>query len=387
MSKADFHRLTLGDLQLGEPIPWDIYDGKEQLLVRQGFIPQSEKQLETLLDRGLYANAVEYEKTHGGKTVSAQTEKKPQNQVFSTICQARDITQSITLGILAQAPLPDTPAAVAKAVGLLDEAIQANPDIALASIPFKQSADGYTSHHLVDAAILSMMVAKSMGKTSEEIAVIASAALTMNLGMLRLQDDLQNLAEPPSEEEKAFIENHPAASVQLLKEAGVTDEIWLSYVLNHHEHMDGSGYPSGKSGGDIPEGSKIIALADRYTTLIAPRHYRKAMHPSQALKTMLIDGGKTCDAKIAAYFIKELGLYPPGAAVKLVNGETGIVMRKGFTAMAPVVRVIKNQSNITIPAPQKRDTGVERYAIKEALLLEPEAVPFSMQQFWGAEAT
>jgi hypothetical protein len=62
-------------------------------------------------------------------------------------------------------------------------------------------------------------------------------------------------------------------------------------------------------------------------------------------------------------------------------------MRKGFTAMAPVVMVIKNQSNITIPAPQKRDTGVERYAIREALLLEPEAIPFSMQQFWGAEAT
>jgi hypothetical protein len=158
-------------------------------------------------------------------------------------------------------------------------------------------------------------------------------------------------------------------------------------VADHHENMDGSGYPSGKTGDDIPEGAKIIAMADRYTAMIAPRKYRKAMHPSRALRTMLIDGGKTCDARIAAYFIKELGIYPPGACVKLVNSESGIVMRKGFSAMAPAVLVIKNQYGTPLPFPQKRDTELERFAIKEPIQLEPDDIPFTMQQLWGGEAT
>lgn len=387
MSKSDFHKISLDDLQVGNPIPWDIYDLNEKLLVRKGFVPQSEKQLESLVERGLFANAEELTRTRNPHFVPTVAEKKEQHHVLSMMGQAHGIIQSITLGIVAHAPLPDSPAAVLKAVGILDEAIGFNPDIALACILFKQTAEGYSTRHLMDAAILSLVVAKSMQKSGEESASIAAAALTMNIGMLRLQEDLQNRAEPPTDEEKALINKHPQIAVELLKEAGVNDERWLAFVLSHHENMDGSGYPSGKSGDDIPEGARIIALADRYSAMIAPRKFRKAMHASQALRTMLIDGGKTCDAKIAAYFIKELGIYPPGACVKLANGESGIVMRKGLTAMTPAVLAIKNQFGAALPVPNKRDTGNERFAIKEAIQLEPADIPFTMQLLWGGEAT
>lgn len=387
MSKSDFHRISLDDhLQVGHPVPWDIYDTNEKLLVRKGFVPQSERQLEALIQRGIYTTIEEYAHSRESQDEPVEQEKKPQHRVLSMLGHAHSIIQNITLGVIARTPLPETPAEVMKVVGILDEVTSINPDIALAYILFKRTAEGYANHHMMDAAILSMAVARSMGKSQEELAAITAAALTMNIGMVGLQEDLQNREEPPTEEEKTQIFNHPALAAQLLQEAGVTDENWLSFVLHHHENIDGSGYHVGKSGDDIPEGAQIIALADRYTAMIAPRRYRKAMHPSQALRTMLIEGGKTCDVRIAATLIKELGIYPPGSCVKLVNGETGIVMRKGFSAMDPAVLIIKNQYGTDLPYPQKRDTGTDRLAIKEPRLLEPKDIPFTMQQLWGSEA-
>lgn len=387
MSKSDFHKISLEDLQLGSAIPWDIYDAGEKLLVRKGFVPQSEKQLESLVQRGLFAPVEEYRKARDPKFVPDVSAPKEQHHVLSMLGKAHGIIQSITLGVVAHAPLPDSPAEVLKAVGILNLALDCNSDIALACILFKQTAVGYTNRHLMDAAILSMAVARSMKKSPEEVASIAAAALTMNLGMLRLQEDLHNRAETPTDEEKAHIRQHTEVSVELLKEAGVTDPLWLSCVLHHHENMDGSGYPAGKAGDDIPEGARIIALADRYTAMIAPRKFRKAMHPSQALRTMLIDGGKTCDATIAAYFVKELGIYPPGCTVRLANNELAIVMRKGLTAMVPAVQSFRGSNGLDLPYPHKRDTSAENYAIKEGVNLEPADIQFNMQQLWGGEAT
>lgn len=387
MSKVEFHQISLADLSLGNPVPWDIYDASEKLLARKGFVPQSEKQLEALISRGLFAREDEYRQTQDLQKDQAGLDNKPQHHVLTMLERAHSSIQNITLGMIADAPLPDTYGEVMKTVRTLDEAFTINPDIAFALILFKQSSEGYANRHLIDAAILSMAVAKSMSKPAEETALIAAAALTMNIGMLQLQEDLQNRDAPPTEEEQAHIRKHPLNSVQLLQEAGIADAQWLEFVQDHHENMDGSGYPSGKTCDSIADGAKIIALADRYTAMISPRKYRKAMHPSQALRTMLIEGGKTCDAKIAAFFIRELGIYPPGACVKLINGESGIVLRKGFSAMAPVVLVLKNQYGTPLPSPQKRDTETAQFAIKEAIQIDAGDIPFSMQHLWGSEAT
>lgn len=387
MSKIDFYKISQDDVRIGSPILWDIYDSNERLLARKGFVPQSEKQLETLIERGLFVDAEEYRKSQRTNDAITDINKKPQHHVLSMMGKALSIIQSVTLGIVAHAPLANSSAEVMKVVGILNDAITTNPDIALACILFKQSAEGYSNRHLMDAAILSIMVARAMQIPSAEADSIAAAALTMNIGMLSLQEDLQNRAEPPTNEERVLIRNHPELSVKLLKEAGVIDPNWLDHVLNHHEHIDGSGYPAGLSGDNISDGAKIIAVADRYTAMIAPRKFRKAMHPTQALRSLLIDSDKTCDAQITAFFIKELGIYPPGCCVKLASGEIAVVMFKGITATTPAVQAIRNQLGDALPYPENRNSGTERFAIKEGVLLEVKDIPFSMQQIWGAYAT
>lgn len=350
-------------------------------------MPQSEKQLETLVERGLFADVEQYRKSRISNDVIIDADKKPQHHVLSMMGNAHSIIQNITLGIIAHAPLANTPDEVMKVVGILNEAITTNPDIALACILFKQTAEGYSNRHLMDAAILSIIVARAMQIPTAEAESIAAAALTMNIGMLRLQEDLQNRAEPPTDEERVLIRKHPELSVTLLKEAGVTDPLWLVHVLSHHENVDGGGYPAGMAGDSISDDAKIIAVADRYTAMIAPRKYRKAIHPTQALRSLLLDGGKTSDAKITAFFIKELGIYPPGCCVKLASGETAVVMFKGITPTTPAVQAIKNQLGDALPYPLNRNPATERFTIKEGILLEAKDIPFTMQQIWGTHAT
>jgi len=377
----------MDDLRLGQPVAWDIYDDREQLLARKGFVPQSETQMETLIRRGLLVIAEEYREAQDLKNDEDNAEEKPQHHVLSMLEHAHDIVQGIMLGFITDMPLPDTKNEVLRAANILNEAFTINPDIAFAWILFKQTSVGYATRHLVNAAVLSMAVAKAMNKPQEETALITAAALTMNISIMRLQEELQNREAGPNKHEEALLRKHPEESAKLLSQVGVTDKLWKTLILDHHEHLDGSGYPSGKSGNAFHDGAQIIALSDRYTSMISPRKYRKALHPTHALRAMLIDGGKTCDAKIAAYFIKELGIYPPGAGVKLVNNECGVVMRKGFSAMAPAVLVVKNQYGAPLPFQKKRDTELEQYAIKEPFQLEPDDIPFSMQQLWGTEAT
>ena len=388
MSKTEFHKISLEDLQLGNPVPWDIYDASERLLVRKGFIPQSERQVETLIDRGLFVNAEEYRQSHPVSDASSVAiGNQPQHHVLSRMADAHNIIQNITLGIVAQAPLANTPQEVIRVVNVLDEVITTNPDIALACILFKQTAEGYSNRHLMDAAILSIIVAKAMQLTKDEVESIAAAALTMNIGMLRLQEQLQNRAEPPTNEERVLIRNHPEISVALLKQAGVTDALWLSCVLNHHEHVDGSGYPRGVTGDKTPDGAKIIAIADRYTAMISPRKFRQAIHPTQAIRSLLMDRDKSCDAKITETFIKKLGVYPPGSCVKLASKEIAVVLFNGLTATTPAVQAIKDPLGDPMPYPLNRNTGTERFAVKEGVLLEAKDIPFTMQQIWGGQAT
>lgn len=387
MNDADFHKISLADLQIGNPILWNVYDANGRLLARVGFIPQSERQLETLIERGLFVDVEEYKNSNASNHYHKDTNTKIEHHVLGQMGNALSIIQNVTLGVVANAPLPDIPEMVMKVAGILHETITTNRDIALACIHFKQTPEGYSNRHLIDTAILSMIIASTMQLPVAEVESIAAAALTMNIGMLHLQEDLQNRAEPPTDEERVLIRMHPELSVTLLKEAGVTNPAWLDHVLKHHEYFDGSGYPAGISGNNISIGTKIIALADRYTAMIAPRKFRKAIHPAQALGSLLVDNDHIFDAKITTFFINTLGMYPPGCCVKLASGEIAVVTSNGITTTTPTVKAIKNIFGNALPYPEYRESTTEQFAIKEGALLDIKDIPFTMEQLWGAGAT
>jgi HD-GYP domain-containing protein (c-di-GMP phosphodiesterase class II) len=379
---SEQRRITMDEIVVGSPLPWDVYGEGRRLLLRKGHIVESAHQVEELVERGLYVDAGYSPTAHAKSEPQVKKLEIPSALRFVNLADKRleRLLYNLTNESDAQGKILE----VAKA---LRYAIDINPDVALACVLLNQDAAHYAVRHCVDAAIVSLLVARAMHKSADETSLIMAAALTMNIGMLRQQDQLQITQDPLSEKETETIKAHPQESAHILKQCGIDDADWLSYVLSHHENEDGSGYPAGTQAGTIAQNAKILALADRYCACVSNRKYRKTLLPNTALREVFLAGGKASDPMLAAYFIKELGTHPPGSFVRLQSGEIGVVTRKGKTAMTPIVHAFIGPRGAPLTFPIQRDTAKDLYVVREALAPEQMVLRFSMQQLWGEEAS
>ena len=251
------------------------------------------------------------------------------------------------------------------------------PEVAIACILLNQIAGRYAVRHCVDTAILACVLARAMGKPPLEVLTIAGAALTMNVGMMRQIENFQDKSSVLSSEERAMVLRHPGESAELLRLAGVSDEEWIVYVLQHHETDDGSGYPDGRRNGEIALNAKLIGLADRYCACVSARNYRRSMPPPLALSTLCAEAGY--DPVLTAQFSEQLGAFPPGTLVRLANGETGGVASRDGTAL--LVHALRDAGGKPLSVVRRSDQP--GYAIDAALHEDEAHLRFSMKTVWG----
>lgn len=389
----DLHRLQLEDIVLGESFPWDIMDSFGRLLMRQGACVKNEAHAKEMVERGMYIEKSLYTKLPPVdiNRISGGSNREPEPQLKA---ESVSVLHSINLAVQRLGVLfknirkfPDARANILEIVKILRTAIQLNEDLALASIQLNQESGDYGERHCVDTAILAIIVAQAMGKSSQEIDVLAAAALTMNISMRELQVKLQEQKTAVSDEDKLAIRNHPLDSIDILFEAGIEDAEWLLYVLLHHEHEDGSGYPVGNVKGEIPQIAKILTLADGFCARISSRGYRKSTLPSVALRDIFIENKSHADPALAAYFIKVLGLYPPGTFVQLKNKDIAIISHRGADHSSCIAHSLVKANGELYAAPIKRDTSQESYKIAEAIYPVEADVHVNLQQIWGTLAS
>ncbi|MES2932487.1 MAG: HD domain-containing phosphohydrolase [Pseudomonadota bacterium] len=370
-------KISLSDVQFGQPLPWDIHVDGGRLLLRKGHILVKSDQFKQLLDCGLYAD-IDATTTNDAAVVS------PENpSVLRQINQANQQLEKILFAISSKVTAEADIWAIAQS---LAHATERNPDIALAAILLNQIAGGYAVRHCTETAIVSLLVARAMTMAPDDVLRIIAAALTMNVGMLRHHEQLQGQRNALSHEEMAVIRSHPEEGANLLKQAGVNDSEWISYVLLHHENDDGSGYPMGKSHDDIPRNAKLISLADRYCARISARNYRKSIRPDVALREIFLTPDHGNDPVLCPFFINVLGSYPPGTFVRLNNGEIGVVARRADQSHPATVRTLLDENHAPSQEAIERNTDDALFAIREALHEDEMGIRVSMKQVWGIEA-
>lgn len=373
-------RLNMSDIPVGKPLPWDVHDPNGHLLLRKGYVIERHLQAKALVERGLLAET--FLGASHGLNDAAQRPETP--SVLRLINRANTRLNRLLFDLRNE---PDFPGKLVEIAGLVEFATEVNPDIAIACILLNQQTGLYPVRHCIDTAVLSILIARSMAIASEDIVALTAAALTMNIGMIQHHAQLERKQQTLSDDTIALIRRHPQEGVKILESKGVRDPNWLAYVLSHHENEDGTGYPFGATGKDIPLPAKIISLADRYCACVSARDFRKSTLPNAALRDIFLDGGKSIDPVLAAHFIKELGIYPPGTFVRLINGEIGVVSQKGGRATTPIVHALVGPRGAPLAFPIKRDTAKEMFAIKESLREEQAAIHFSLRQVWGNEAS
>jgi HD-GYP domain-containing protein (c-di-GMP phosphodiesterase class II) len=373
------HRINLSAITVGQPLPWDVMDSAGKLLLRKGHIIEKLALAEALVERGMFIESGAAEMRGAPQPTKAE--------VPSVIRTINLVVKRLDLVLREIKTLPDPRDKILEVVKMIQFAVDLNADIALASLLLNYSAGSYPVRHCVDCAILSTLVAQAMNKPADEIQDLTAAALTMNISMLSLQNRLLRKKDPLSDDEKDQIHRHPYLAVEMLNDLGIEDPGWLTCILRHHENEDGTGYPAGAVKMEIPQTSKILALADGYCARIAPRDYRKAILPNLALRDIFIENASRADPSLAAYFIKVLGLYQPGTFVRLKNTEIAIISQRGSGPTACTAYSLVNASGEGTTTPIKRDTGVEPFTIVDALHPSNLLVNFDMKRVWGAQAS
>ena len=198
---------------------------------------------------------------------------------------------------------------------LVAAACRLSQEVALATA-LLQASGRYSIRHSVDVAVMCHVVGTGIGLEQGELASIVSAALTMNISMLDLQDTLHTQREAPKEGQRRMIRAHPARSEALLHTFGVGDEVWLKAVLWHHDALEGSG--AGESAADPGRArfaAELLALADVYCARISARTDRRASSPSAVLKTFFQEEANNGLSELASSFIRAVGTFLPGTPV------------------------------------------------------------------------
>jgi len=370
-------RILPGELEIGSVLPWDAYDDRGFLLLRQGQMIGSNNQIEILIDRGLFAEVDPLVR----KTQALTNKLGP--SAVSPILEAR---RRLELICTEDESVEGFSEQIFFLRELIAEACRLSPDAALATAIFERHGR-YSIRHSLDVAITCQVVGSSLEMSEDELSSTVAAALTMNLSILALQDELQAQKDPLSPEQREVIEQHPTDSVEALRTRGVTDAVWLEAVRSHHEAIDGSGYGQGRKGDEISLPAQLVSLSDIYCARISTREYRRALRPNAALRAIFLDQGKKVSQTLAGRFIKAIGVFPAGTPVKLENGEVAVVTERGESARTPYVCSILAPEGMPLMKPIRRDTRDAQCGVREVMEWSTVGAMPSMHALWGKVGT
>jgi len=157
--------------------------------------------------------------------------------------------------------------------------------------------DPYTAGHSDRVSTNSTAVAQAMGLPSEEIEIIRIGAKLHDVGKIGIPDAILRKPGKLSDEDFALIKTHPQIGKKILEKVGSFQD-YLPIVELHHENQDGSGYPHGLKGGEVPLGVRIVHVVDVYDALTSDRAYRKAWSWQQASELLLEGSGTQFDPDV-----------------------------------------------------------------------------------------
>lgn len=223
---------------------------------------------------------------------------------------------------------------------------------------------GYAVAHSLQTAFVASLAARRLGWSMADRRTVAQAALTMNIAMLALQNTLVRQTTPPTLKQRTEIATHPARSRALLEAAGITDTDLLDTVAQHHVTPGGHALPADRH--RLNPRACLVHYADVYLAKLSPRATRAAIAVNVAARELGISAGGPDNPYVEA-ILQEMGAYPPGTFVKLRNGETAIVLRRGPTPDAPWVHSLMREDGSTLPAALRRDTALPLFKVVAAL--------------------
>ncbi len=329
-------QLNPGDL-LHEP----VYNERGDILIQRG-IPLTGRMIQRLAGMGISYVYVEDPHTEDVVLVhpiSKQTRRKAVQQIRSTFNDLEEKTLKKSFH------LDEAVSDFTNIVRDILNDLHKNRD-AINLLSEVIGYDSYIFNHSVNVTIYSLALGMEMKLPQRRLEEIGLGAMLHDIGKLYVPIDVLKKPGKLDEHEFQAIKEHTTNGFQLLRNIPNIPLVAAHCAYQHHERLDGSGYPRGISSKDIHEYGKLLAVADVFDAVTSDRVYRQAMLPHEGMELLYSGAGILFDARIVEAFRRAVVLYPNGITIKLSDGTTGVVIRqnKGITER-PVVRILEKGGN------------------------------------------
>jgi hypothetical protein len=357
-------RVPIGEvsdlIRVGETLPFRVFDAQARLLLNEGQSIGSERQMESLKERGAWVErtlVVERRAQAGGAPGAGRGGSARVVTLFD-----RWERQMWELDALLRRTLKGLGAAAADWSAEIDAVIAlADRDVDVALFMAVRQDDRrfalYPQTHALHAAVVALLAARQAGWEPARQRGVVGAALSMNVAMLDLQATMAEQDTPPTQKQLDVIRAHPEAGARLMQAAGIDDGPWLQAMAEHHERADGSGYPHGIK--QVGDEARLLRMADVYMAKITPRAKRPPLPPLVASRQLF---QQEANSPLAMAMIKAIGVHPPGALVTLKSGEVAVVKRRG-SGPAPRVCTLSDARGRPSVKSREVDTSDPAFAI------------------------
>ena len=371
-------RVLPSELTLDKPLPWPLYDEYGNLLLREGYVISIPRHLDSLLKRGAYVQTTPSVKPGYIDNAANALESefvfraKPVPRVQPVFSRAEALAQTLKrlhahiLGSTLQAELRTIVRSLANSI---IQACSEDADALLAAFHLDRQSPYLVIQQLLGCA-LTEIAAREMGLDQQTRLSLACASLTRDIALLPWQAQLDMQTGGLDPEQNALIRAHPLRSAEILAEQGVDDPLWLELVRQHHERIDGSGYPHALQGNAILTGARLLAIADSYAAMVTPRPNRSGQFPKDALKSLYQQRSSLYDEELLRVSVGTLTALPPGTIVRLANGELAVIRTRQRKGVPPDIWTLYDKSGMPVMTPQRRDANDPAYAITGVMRVE-----------------
>jgi len=387
MSKdLHLHPLQEGELKIGLKLPWTIYSASGQLLMKEGAVIDNQRKLDNLLLNGhreKVGKPGKDEVDQGPPPDEPQPVKFAENtNPFAELDELGYQLKTLFNRIDEQRVKPgEVERKFYEMATQIQGLVLLNSDAVLGAVHLNRQHE-YIIQHPLHVTVMAALIGKTLKIPQKVQLSMLAASLTQNIGMNSYQMRLHAQADPLDKEQRKRVDQHPLVGVKMLSEAGVTDKLWLQIVFQHHEKANGTGYPKKLKGNQIRAEARIVALGDVYSALVSGRPHRPGLSAQQSLRSIFLERGQQFDEKLSRVFLNELGLYPPGACVKLRNGEVGVVVKRTSDSRTPRVTSVMDEHGQLFMRMQERDTSDPKYALVSNV--NPQLMPrLNPTLLWG----
>lgn len=220
--------------------------------------------------------------------------------------------------------------------------LQQSPNVVF-SLSALRCHDDYTCVHSVNVCVLAGILGMAVGLPEDELVDVALGAILHDVGKVRIPGHILGKPGPLGDDEWAQVKLHPLEGYRLMVRQVGSSYLVAHAALDHHERVDGSGYPRGLSGPQITMIGRMVAIADVFDAMTSDRVYRQRVSPHLCLAHLREQSGRLYDAFLVERFCERMAPYPVGSLVRLSTGELAAVVAYGSgSPPSPRVRVLSD---------------------------------------------